>query len=120
MTQPIFVATAVLDGVGDVDIQLFDKGDGHIRMLVSAGPVSPALLTQTLFIVPVAKARPLPHPCSLRVERNLCSQGDVVLNDTTDGSLLHAYENLDDCTHHFGPCLFSGNRKLQVPWMTPT
>ena len=41
-------------------------------------------------------------------------QGDIVLDDTTDGSLLHAYENLSDCGHLFGPCIFSTGRKLQV------
>jgi hypothetical protein len=39
--------------------------------------------------------------------------GDVVLDDTTDGSLLHAYESIGDVGHKFGPCLFSGARKLQ-------
>jgi len=78
MANPVFVARATLAGVGDVDVQLFENDNTHIRMLVSAGP------------------------------------GDIVLDDTTDGSLLHAYENLSDCGHLFGPCIFSTGRKLQT------
>lgn len=78
MANPVFVGKAILRGVGDVDVQLFELESTHVRCLVSAGP------------------------------------GDVVLDDTTDGSLLHAYENVDDCCHKFGPCVFSTGRKLQT------
>ena len=40
MANPVFVARATLAGVGDVDVQLFENDNTHIRMLVSAGPVT--------------------------------------------------------------------------------
>ena len=41
----------------------------------------------------------------------------MVIDDSTDGSLLHAYENTDACTHVFGPCVFTSGRKIQVSWL---
>ena len=37
-----------------------------------------------------------------------------MIDDSTDGCLLHAYENTDSETHVFGPSMFSSGRRIQV------
>ena len=42
------------------------------------------------------------------------AQGEVVVSDATDGSLLHSYERVNEVTHLFGACLYAGKRKMLV------